>query len=267
MQPSFLVPTRNLKRKHRYNQPSPSQSSQRSPFFQKMNQVPADVWEKHILRDLNCLKDLVAFRLSCKFGYQIGSKPDVVDDIVLHGNKPKQITQRIKEIIRSASESEIDTNTTITADITTDRNEEELNQRLAKFIKQLDPTSKYDLLVKSCQVGQTNTRLVKLIIESPDPDSKLDFSNPKSIYLLGYLIPTLAFSALILGNLRLYLLSICKYAVLSAMLIVRSSNVLPRSLSDCKFAEVHQLSSGNDYLLSRKRILASTSLALNTRGT
>jgi hypothetical protein len=76
-----------------------------------------------------------------------------------------------------------------------------------------------------------------------------------------------AFSALILGNLRLYLLSICKYAVLSAMLIVRSSNVLPRSLSDCKFAEVHQLSSGNDYLLSRKRILASTSLALNTRGT
>lgn len=151
-----------------------------------MNQVPADIWEKHILRDLNCRKDLVAFRLSCKFGDQIGSKPDVVDDIVLHGNKPKQIIQRIKEIIQSASESENDTNTTITADTatdtttttdtTTDRNEEELNQRLAKFIKQLDPTSQYDLLVESCQVGQTNTRLVKLILENPDPDSKLDFS-------------------------------------------------------------------------------------------
>lgn len=76
-----------------------------------------------------------------------------------------------------------------------------------------------------------------------------------------------AFSASILGKLHLYLLSICKYAGLSAMLIIKRSSALPRSLFNCKFVEVHQLSSGSDYLASRKRILASTSLAWSIRGT
>jgi len=139
-----------------------------------MNQVPADIWEKHILRCLNCRQNLVAFRLSCKFSDQIGSKPDVVDAIVLHGNKPDQIIQRIKEIVKSVSASENDADTDTNTG--TNTSEEELNQRLANFIKQLDPKSQYELLVESCQVGQTNTRLVKIILENSDPDYKLDFS-------------------------------------------------------------------------------------------
>jgi ankyrin repeat protein len=147
--------------------------------------------------------DLIAFRISYKFGDQIGSKPDVVDNIVLHGNKPKQIIQRIKEIFdqdnikprtkaapscsrnkrKFKTEGDQDNNAPSSkrkltgsdvSDGTPMSNKDELNQRLAKFIQQLDPKSQYDLLVESCQVGRTKTRLVKLILERSDP--KLDLS-------------------------------------------------------------------------------------------
>jgi ankyrin repeat protein len=156
-----------------------------------------------------------------------------VDDIVLHGNKPKQIIQRIKEIASEPENDNIKPNTKSppeavievssdeegddeenasaakaapsssckkrkfktkddhdddnapsfkkkltersgASDGTPMNNEDKRNQRLAMFIQQLDPKSQYDLLVESCQVGQTKTRLVKLILEHSDPT--LDFS-------------------------------------------------------------------------------------------